>query len=138
MSDNSTPKTLDGLLTKQTVRVSRLESGAPASDDTFDMLGPCRFGHRPQMMLSLLKCSGAVEVFPYSMLSRISAEDPAHGFQLHFGSSSVTIAGENMMRLFTYVCEQRAKTITESELHETLTEEPSTAPVVHKIEFHAK
>ena len=74
-----------------------------------------RVGRRPQMMVCFRKCNGEVEVFAYSMLSRVRSENPDDGFTLCFGNDEVTVRGTHLMRVFHYLCEHRAVEIIEAD-----------------------
>ena len=108
---------------------------AAAEESELDTLGSCRFARRPQMMLAFRKSSGEFEVFAYSMLCRIRSEDPARSFELRFAATTVTVTGENMMRLFEYVCEHRMLRIVESDRVAAFANNSASVPSVHRIEF---
>ena len=137
MSDKST--TLEGLLARRPASEIVTTAASTASkameDDAIDTIGPCRFGRLPQMMLSFVKASGVVEVYAYSMLARIRADDPSRAFDIQYPTMRVTIEGENLLRLFDYVCLHRAIAICEWSRTEALAAGGST-PVVHNIEFN--
>jgi len=88
------------------------ETPPPADDVAF---GHGRVGLRLRMMLTFRKCSGEVEVLPYSMLMRICSDDADKGFTLHFGSQTVLVESHGLTQLFRYFCEYRAVEIVESD-----------------------
>lgn len=72
-----------------------------------------RVGRKPQMMIRFRKASGQTKVYAYSMLTEIDSENPDEAFTLTFGMSKVEIHGQNLQRLFDYVCEHRAQEVSE-------------------------
>lgn len=91
-----------------------LTRGADAADD-YVACGLASIGRRPQMMIAFKKCDGQVEVFPYSMLTRIRSTNPDRRFTLVFPGLKISIAGEKLERLFHYVCEHRARELVEAD-----------------------
>ncbi|APZ94534.1 hypothetical protein [Fuerstiella marisgermanici] len=94
---------------------SKPAESPPPADDDYVAFGHGRVGLRPRMMLTFRKCSGEVEVLPYSMLMRICSDDTDKGFTLHFGSQTVIVEGQGLTQLFRYLCEHRAVEIVESD-----------------------
>lgn len=99
----------------QFTRTSHQPGENPSTDDGDVNLSYGRVGQRPRMMLAFRKCSGEVEVFPYSLLSRIHSDDIDTGFTLTFGPKTIIVAGRKLTQLFRYVCEHRAAEITEAD-----------------------
>lgn len=85
----------------------------PPADDDYVAFAHGRVGLRPRMMLAFRKCSGEVDVFPYSLLSGIHSDDIDTCFTLTFGPRIVRIEGHKLTQLFRYVCEHRAVEIVE-------------------------
>ena len=65
-------------------------------------------------MISFRKCDGSVEVFPYSMLSRIHSSNPDQHFRMTFSVNEVSIEGVNLKQLFHYICQHRATEVVEA------------------------
>ena len=84
-------------------------------DNDYTAFAHGRISRHPQMMLAFHKASGEIEAFPYSLLTRLHTDDPSTNITLHFGSTVVTIHGQNLTRLFTHLCHHRAATITQSD-----------------------
>lgn len=84
-------------------------------NDEYAAFARGRVGTRPQMMICFRKCSGEVNVFAYSLLTRIRSENPDRGFTLTFSETEVRIEGEHLMALFHYLREHRAAEIVEAD-----------------------
>jgi len=96
---------------------TRRTDDAPAtgSGEEYTAFARGRVGTRPQMMVCFRKCTGEVNVFAYSLLTRIHSENPARGFSMNFGDTKVTLEGQNLTPLFHYMREHRAVEIVEAE-----------------------
>lgn len=98
--------------------ISKFTTGTrQTSDDESEVIeeSRCRVSRRAQMMLGFRKCNGEIEVLPYSMLTRIRSEDTSLRMQLTFTHGEVIIEGEQLTRLFHYLCEHRVLEIAESD-----------------------
>ncbi|TWT35221.1 hypothetical protein KOR34_01090 [Posidoniimonas corsicana] len=73
-----------------------------------------RIGRRAQMMVAFVKGSGQTEAYPYSMLSRLAAENPERGCRLWFGPVVVTVEGEGLEKLCQYLREHRVLEVNEA------------------------
>jgi hypothetical protein len=91
----------------------RVEDTTTAEEYTAFARG--RVGTRPQMMICFRKCSGEVNAFAYSLLTRIYSENPNRGFSMSFSDTEIRIDGENLLPLFHYVREHRTAEIVEAE-----------------------
>lgn len=92
-----------------------------------------RVGRNPQMMIRFRKASGQTKVYAYSMLTEIDSENPDESFTLIFGVSKVVVHGQNLQRLFDYVCEHRVLEVVEADRASQmrLTHEPSIVTEIH-------
>ncbi len=106
-------------LTELSRPAALVESTVSAESD-YVAFGHGRVGRRPQMMIAFRRCSGEIEVFPYSMLRKIQTEDPDRGFHLSFGETEVLVRGRGLIQLFRYVCEHRAVEMVEADRASTL------------------
>jgi len=106
----------------------------PPADDDYVTFGHGRVGLRPRMMLTFRKCSGEVEVLPYSMLMRISSNDADKGCSLNFGSQTVIVEGHGLTQLFRYLCEHRAVEIVESDRTAALDSDAKSVVIAIRIE----
>lgn len=97
--------------------LSNVTTGANSSDSDDDVVeeNRCRISRRPQMMLGFRTCNGEIDVLPYSMLTRIRSEDSSRTMRLSFSHGDVMIEGEQLTRLFHYLCEHRVLEIAESD-----------------------
>ena len=85
------------------------------SADEYTAFARGRVGTRPQMMICFRKCSGEVNVFAYSLLTKIHSDNPDRGFAMSFNDTVVRLEGENMLMLFNYIREHRAVEIVEAD-----------------------
>ena len=85
------------------------------SADEYTAFARGRVGTRPQMMICFRKCSGEVNVFAYSLLTKIRSDNPDRGFAMSFNDTEVRLEGENMLMLFNYIREHRAVEIVEAD-----------------------
>ena len=70
------------------------------------------------MMIRFRMCSGEFIALPYPMLKQARSDDADRSFELRFAGGdihSVTVEGQNLWRLFDYVCHQRVIEISESD-----------------------
>ena len=109
---------------------------ASQAEDDYVAFGHGRVGLRPRMMLAFRKCNGKVEVFPYSLLSRVCSDDIDTGFTLTFGPQTIMVTGRNLTQLFRYVCEHRAVDIVEADRTRAMCDD--TATVVTSIRIESK
>ncbi|MEZ6129187.1 MAG: hypothetical protein R3C59_10935 [Planctomycetaceae bacterium] len=120
----------------QFTRTGNQQPVIPTEDEDDVAFAHGRIGPRPRMMLAFRRCNGEVEVFPYSMLSRIHSEDTDTGFTLTFGPRIVQVTGRNLTQLFRYICEHRAAEINEADRTTALTTQ--SAAVVTQIRIENK
>lgn len=115
-------------------------SGAAVHDAENDIAEEscCRISRRPTMMIAFRKCSGEVEVLPYSMLTRITSDDTETGFTLIFNTTEIQVTGTNLLRLFHYLCEQRVMELRECSRGEALLECIASEATVARIEFQSQ
>lgn len=107
---------LSNLLEPRTGNFVRQTHKSTTDDEPeFSVTARGRIGRQPQMMLAFKKCSGEVEVLPYSLLRRIHSSDPDRGFIMLFADVQLTMEGQGLTQLFHYVCEHRALEIVEAE-----------------------
>jgi hypothetical protein len=114
--------TISDLLQQPRARQAQLARGdARRSDedsvsaDEYTAFARGRVGTRPQMMICFRKCSGEVNVFAYSLLTKIHSDNPNRGFAIAFNDTVVRLEGENMLVLFDYIREHRAVEIVEAD-----------------------
>ena len=93
------------------------------SADEYTAFARGRVGTRPQMMICFRKCSGEVNVFAYSLLTKIHSDNPERGFAISFNETVVRLEGENMLMLFNYIREHRAVEIVEADRTVLMTSE---------------
>ena len=99
----------------QLARGDDRRSDEDSVSDEYTAFARGRVGTRPQMMICFRKCSGEVNVFAYSLLTKIHSDNPDRGFAISFNETVVRLEGENMLVLFNYIREHRAVEIVEAD-----------------------
>lgn len=101
-------------------------------ESEYEAFASGRVGNKPQLTLLFRKASGEVFGFPYASFTEIRSENADLGFTVEFSGVEVEVQGQNLSKLFRYVCFHRAAEIVEAARSEQFTLDPKL-PVVLKI-----
>lgn len=134
MSDSRPQNIIDLVSPDQQIRghdEANIAGRTEVTHEQTQRIGRCRIGRHSQMMLAIRLCSGEVEVFPYATLSRIRSSDTDSELRLSFCIGDVIIEGQNLTRLYHYLCEHRVQELCQSNRTECMTS--NDEPCVHSI-----